>query len=152
MDVRLSLSALHGWWCQNEQKNHLSLLTLLIISPQFLPSLMSFPGYLKPGHFILESSIKAKAPKWSLLITWLSFFLWIMPRPSCKKTKKDEMKEKKKENRKKDKRWQNFELQRIQPCRRHWRTPWFLPQRYFHQFSWESGKYVKNKASISFIL
>ena len=37
-------------------KNHLSLLTLLIISPQFLPSLMSFPGYLKPGHFIYPRS------------------------------------------------------------------------------------------------
>ena len=41
-------------------------LTLLNVSPQFLPSLMSFPGYLKPGHFIWESSFKTKAPMTAL--------------------------------------------------------------------------------------
>ena len=43
------------------KEKNLCLRTLLNISPQFLPSLMSFPGYLKPGHFILESSFNTKA-------------------------------------------------------------------------------------------
>ena len=79
---------------QMKEKN-LCLRTLLNISPQFLPSLMSFPGYLKPEHFILDSSFNTKAS-----MTALYYLAKLLPMNHTKTLLY------------KDKRWQNFQKQR----------------------------------------
>ena len=86
MGVVLSWSALNDWWCQNERKKSVPPHTF-----EHFTSISSFsnviPRLSKTWAFYIGILVQIQKHQWPLFITWLSFFLWIIPRPSCAKTK-----------------------------------------------------------------